>query len=124
MKKEEKNETKLISNSEEFYKLLESEEYFFVLFSNENCGYCKLAENNIHKVIDSFPEIQLYSLKLSDGAEVFNKFEIKSAPVSKLFIDGKAVYTGFGVRQPDDIYYQLKSFLKSGNSYFEDLAEK
>jgi predicted nucleic-acid-binding Zn-ribbon protein len=44
MSKNTKKEKKLISNGEEFDKLLEEKEAFFVLFSNDSCGYCQIAE--------------------------------------------------------------------------------
>lgn len=118
-----KKESKLITSAEEFKTLLKSSEFLFVLFSNENCGYCKIAENNIKEVIGSFPDLDLYLLKLSDAPDIFREYNVNSAPVIKLFKDGEAVYTGFGVRKADDIYYQLKSYFGSGNSYFKELAE-
>ncbi|MFW6295170.1 MAG: thioredoxin family protein [Halanaerobium sp.] len=123
MKDSMKKESKLITSAEEFKTLLKSSEFLFVLFSNENCGYCKIAENNIKEVIDSFPDLDLYLLKLSDAPDIFREYNVNSAPVIKLFKDGEAVYTGFGVRKADDIYYQLKSYFGSGNSYFKELAE-
>jgi hypothetical protein len=119
-----KKESKLITNSKEFNYLLKNNEYLFVLFSNENCGYCKIAENNIKEVIDSFPDVDLYILKLSDAPDIFREYNVNSAPVIKLFKNEEAVYTGFGVRKADDIYYQLKSYFGSGNSYFQELSEK
>lgn len=124
MKNSAKKESRLITNGEEFKELITNNEFLFVLFSNENCGYCKIAENNIKEVIDSFPEVELHILKLSDAPEIFSEFNVNSAPVIKLFKNGEAVYTGFGVRKADDIYYQLKSYFGSGNSYFKELAEK
>ena len=58
MSKNTGNEKKLISNGEEFDRLLEEKDAFFVLFSNDSCGYCQMAENNINQVIDSFPRCQ------------------------------------------------------------------
>ena len=124
MSKNTGNEKKLISNGEEFDRLLEEKEAFFVLFSNDSCGYCQMAENNINQVIDSFPQLDLYQLKLNDAPEIFERYGINSVPVSKVFKEGEAVYTGFGVRSPNDIYYQLKSYFDGGNSYFQDLADK
>jgi hypothetical protein len=124
MKDSMKKESKLITNSKEFNYLLKNNEYLFVLFSNENCGYCKIAENNIKEVIDSFPDVDLYILKLSDAPDIFREYNVNSAPVIKLFKNEEAVYTGFGVRKADDIYYQLKSYFGSGNSYFQELSEK
>lgn len=123
MSKNTKKEKKLISNAEEFDKLLEEKDAFFVLFSNDGCGYCQIAENNINQVIDSFPQLELYQLKLADAPEIFERYDINSVPVSKVFKDGAAVYTGFGVRSPNDIYYQLKSYFGSGNSYFQELED-
>jgi len=124
MSKNTENEKKLISNGEEFDRLLEKKEAFFVLFSNDSCGYCQMAENNINQVIDSFPQLDLYQLKLNDAPEIFERYGINSVPVSKVFKEGEAVYTGFGVRSPNDIYYQLKSYFDGGNSYFQELAEE
>ncbi|MGM0500291.1 MAG: thioredoxin family protein [Bacillota bacterium] len=124
MSKNTGSEKKLISNGEEFDRLLEKKEAFFVLFSNDSCGYCQIAENNINQVIDSFPELELYQLKLSDAPEIFERYGINSVPVSKVFKNGEAVYTGFGVRSPNDIYYQLKSYFDGGNSYFQELDEE
>ncbi|SHM16341.1 thioredoxin family protein [Halanaerobium congolense] len=124
MNKNTKKEKKLISSGDEFDKLLEEKDAFFVLFSKNGCGYCQLAEKNINQVIDSFPELKLYQLKLTDAPEIFKRYDINSVPVSKVFKEGKAVYTGFGVRSPNDIYYQLKSYFGSGNSYFQELDEE
>jgi len=124
MSKNTENEKKLISNGEEFDRLLEKKEAFFVLFSNDSCGYCQMAENNINQVIDSFPQLDLYQLKLNDAPKIFERYGINSVPVSKVFKEGEAVYTGFGVRSPNDIYYQLKSYFDGGNSYFQELAEE
>jgi thiol-disulfide isomerase/thioredoxin len=124
MSKNTGSEKKLISNGEEFDRLLEKKEAFFVLFSNDGCGYCQIAENNINQVIESFSELELYQLKLSDAPEIFERYGINSVPVSKVFKNGEAVYTGFGVRSPNDIYYQLKSYFDGGNSYFQELDEK
>ena len=123
MNRNTRNEKKLISNGEEFDRLLSEKDAFFVLFSNDGCGYCKIAEKNINEVIDSFPQLELYELKLKDAPEIFERYEINSAPVSKVFKDGEAVYTGFGVRSANDIYYQLKSYFDSGSSYFQELAD-
>lgn len=124
MSRNTKNEKKLISSGDEFDRLLEEKDAFFVLFSNDGCGYCQLAEKNINQVIDSFPELELYQLKLTAAPEIFERYDINSVPVSKVFKDGEAVYTGFGVRSPDDIYYQLKSYFGSGNSYFQELDQE
>ena len=123
MSRNTKNEKKLISNGEEFDKLLKNKDALFVLFSNDGCGYCQIAENNINQVLDSFPDLDLYKLKLTDAPEIFERYGINSVPVSKVFKNGEAVYTGFGVRSPNDIYYQLKSYFGSGNSYFQELAD-
>lgn len=123
MSENSKKEKKLISSVEEFDHLLEEKEAFFVLFSNEACGACKIAEKNINQVLNSFPNLDFYEIKLNQTPEIFERYDIKSAPVSKVFKEGKAVYTGFGVRAPNDIYYQLKSYFGSGNSYFKELAD-
>jgi thiol-disulfide isomerase/thioredoxin len=123
MSENSKNEKKLISNVEEFDQLLEEKEAFFVLFSNEACGACKLAEKNINQVIDSFANLDFYEVKLNQTPEIFERYGIKSAPVSKVFKEGEAVYTGFGVRSPNDIYYQLKSYFDSANSYFQEMED-
>jgi len=123
MSRNTEKEKKLISNGEEFDRLLKEKDSFFVLFSNDGCGYCQIAEKNINEVIDSFPQLELYQLKLADAPEIFERYGINSVPVSKVFKDGEAVYTGFGVRSPNDIYYQLKSYFGSGNSYFQELED-
>lgn len=124
MSRNTRNEKKLISNGEEFDRLLEEKDAIFVLFSNDSCGYCQIAEKNINQVIGDFPQLELYQLKLTDAPEIFERYGINSVPVSKVFKDGEAVYTGFGVRSPNDIYYQLKSYFGSGNSYFQELASQ
>ena len=124
MSKNTKKEKKLISSTKEFKLLLEKKDSFFVLFSNENCGYCQIAEKNIKEVIDSFPQLEFYQIKLSSAPEIFARYNINSVPVTKIFKNGEAVYTGFGVRSPDDIYYQLNSYFDNKNSYFEKLADK
>jgi len=123
MSKNTKKEKKLISNGDEFDLLLKEKDAIFVLFSNDGCGYCQIAEKNINEVIDSFPQLDFYQLKLTDAPEIFERYSINSVPVSKVFKDGEAVYTGFGVRSPNDIYYQLKSYFGSGNTYFQELAD-
>jgi thiol-disulfide isomerase/thioredoxin len=123
MSRNTEKEKKLISNGAEFDRLLKEKNAIFVLFSNDGCGYCQIAEKNINEVIDSFPELELYQLKLTDAPEIFERYGINSVPVSKVFKDGEAVYTGFGVRSPNDIYYQLKSYFGSGNSYFQEMAD-
>jgi hypothetical protein len=62
-------------------------------------------------------------VKLNQTPEIFERYGIKSAPVSKVFKEGEAVYTGFGVRSPNDIYYQLKSYFDSANSYFQEMED-
>ena len=123
MNRNTKKEKRLISNGEEFDRLLKEKDSLFVLFSNDGCGYCQIAEKNINEVIDSFPQLELYQLKLTDAPEIFERYGINSVPVSKVFKEGEAVYTGFGVRSPNDIYYQLKSYFGSGNSYFQELED-
>lgn len=121
MKKNIRKGNKLISSGKEFKKILKEKEAFFVLFSSESCGYCKLAEKNIKEVIDSFPQLDLYQIKLSTAPEIFEEYGVNSVPVAKIFKNGEAVYTAFGVRSPDDIYYQLKDYFDSGSSYFKEL---
>mgnify|MGYP006443623917 CR=1 FL=1 len=123
MSRNTEKEKKLISNGAEFDRLLKEKDVIFVLFSNDGCGYCKLAEKNINKVIDSFPQLELYQLKLTDAPEIFERYGINSVPVSKVFKEGEAVYTGFGVRSSNDIYYQLKAYFGSSNTYFQELAD-
>ncbi|ADQ14680.1 thioredoxin family protein [Halanaerobium hydrogeniformans] len=123
MKENLKKEVKSISNGKDFKKLLKKEEKLLVLFSNDSCGYCQMAENNIKKILDSFQGLTLYKLKLSDAPEIFEEYNIKSVPVTKVFIKQKAAYTAFGIRPPSDIYYQLKSFFKSSDSYFKELSK-
>ncbi|MCC3143910.1 thioredoxin family protein [Halanaerobium sp. Z-7514] len=123
MKENLKKEVKLISNGKEFKKLLKTEEKLLVLFSNDSCGYCQMAENNIKKILDSFEDLILYKLKLSDAPEIFAEYNINSAPVTKVFIDQKSAYTAFGIRPPSDLYYQLKPFFKSSDSYFKEIAK-
>lgn len=120
MKENIKNEKKLISKTEEFDNLIKEKNTFLVLFSSDSCGYCQLAEKNINKVIESFEKIDFYQLKLADTPEVFRRYDINSVPVLKIFRAGEAVYTGFGVRTPNDIYYQLKNYFQTKNSYSED----
>ncbi|TDO78345.1 thioredoxin [Halanaerobium saccharolyticum] len=123
MKRNTKNEKKLISNGKEFERLLKEKDSLFILFSNDGCGYCQLAEKNINQVLDSFPQLELYQLKLTAAPEIFERYGINSVPVFKVFKKGESVYTGFGVRSPNDIYYQLKSYFGSGNSYFKEIAD-
>lgn len=123
MKKNGKKEKILISSTQEFNQLLQEKDSFFVLFSSESCGYCKLAEKNIKEVIDSFPQLQLYQVKLSDVPEIFEKYGVNSVPAAKIFKDGQSVYTAFGVRSPDDLYYQLQDYFESGSSYYQQLAD-
>ncbi|RAK11203.1 thioredoxin 1 [Halanaerobium saccharolyticum] len=123
MKRNTKKEKKLISSGKGFDQLLKEKDALFVLFSNDGCGYCQLAEKNINQVIKSFPQLEFYQLKLAAAPEIFERYGINSVPVFKVFKDGNSVYTGFGVRSPDDIYYQLKSYFDSGNSYFKEIAD-
>lgn len=123
MNKNIKSEKILISSKKEFEKLLAEKDIFFVLFSSNSCGYCQLAEKNIKKVIREFPKLKFYQVKLDQLPEIFEKYDINSVPVSKIFKNGESVYTGFGVRSEDDIYYQLKNYFESGNSYFAELED-
>jgi thiol-disulfide isomerase/thioredoxin len=123
MSRNTKNEKKLISNGKEFDWLLKEKDAFFVLFTNDDCGYCQLAEKNINQVIDSLPQLEFYQLKLTAAPEIFERYGINSVPVSKVFKNGESVYTGFGVRSPNDIYYQLKTYFGSGNSYFKEISD-
>ncbi len=105
-------DTTIIKNKNKFEKLLYDNEYFLVLFSSSDCGYCQMAENNIKQVLPSIPQLELYKIKMNTEVEdIFKKYDINSVPILKLFKNSEPVYTGFGVRMPNDLYYQLKSFL-------------
>lgn len=105
-------DTTIIKNEKEFDKFLYNNKYFLVLFSSSDCGYCQMAEKNINQVLPSIPQLELYKIKMNTEVEnIFKKYDVNSVPILKLFKDSEPVYTGFGVRMPDDLYYQLKSFL-------------
>ncbi|MGM0601684.1 MAG: thioredoxin family protein [Bacillota bacterium] len=102
----------IIKNEKQFKELLENNEYLLVLFSSNDCGYCQMAENNIKQILPSIPQLELYKIKLNtEVGNIFKKYDVNSVPIIKLFKNSAPVYTGFGVRMPNDLYYQLKSFL-------------
>jgi len=41
---------------------------------------------------------------------LFKQYGVTSVPVIKIFKNAEVVYTGFGVRLPNDLYYQLKYY--------------
>lgn len=123
MKENTKKEEKLIFSGAEFNKLLVEKDSFLVLFSSQSCGYCQLAKKNIEQVISTFPQLDFYQLKLNDAPEIFENYEINSVPVIKVFKAGKSVYTGFGVRSVNDLYYQLNSYFTKKNFYQNESAE-
>jgi thioredoxin 1 len=114
---------KLISSQAEFESLLDSQATLLVLFSREDCGYCQIALQNITQVLANFPGFTLYVLKLNDFPQLFEKYSIQSVPVLKIFKQGEAVYTGFGIRKVSDLYYQFKDYLPGLNSYYSDLEK-
>ncbi len=92
------------------HKLIKDKDNFLLFFSTENCGYCQIAKNNIEKIIDNFPDLSLYEIKLNQNQSLFKQYGVTSVPVIKIFKNAEVVYTGFGVRLPNDLYYQLKYY--------------
>ncbi|ADO77180.1 thioredoxin family protein [Halanaerobium praevalens] len=117
MKKNIKKEGKLISSGDEFKQLLAAKDSFLILFTSQSCGYCQLAKKNIQQVISDFPQLDFYQLQLADAAEIFQSYDINSVPVIKVFKAGQSVYTGFGVRSVNDLYYQLSSYFNKVSFY-------
>lgn len=93
-----------------FTKIIRKHELVLVIFS-QDCGYCQLAKRNLEEIIDQLPELPVYEGMISELSEVTEEYKITSVPVFKLFENGEVVYTGFGVRESKDLYYQLSSFL-------------
>ncbi|TDX43614.1 thioredoxin family protein [Orenia marismortui] len=91
-------------------EVIRSNKKLLIIFSSKDCGYCQLAKNNLLEIIDNFPELAIYECMISKAPKTIARYNISSVPILKLFSDGELVYTGFGVRNSNDLYYQLKSF--------------
>ncbi|GAB6138703.1 thioredoxin family protein [Halanaerobaculum tunisiense] len=94
-----------------FTKVITKHELVLIIFSSQDCGYCQLAKRNLEEIIDQLPELPVYEGVISELSEVTEEYKITSVPVFKLFEKGEVVYTGFGIRESKDLYYQLNSFL-------------
>lgn len=98
-------------NDDNFDRIVGSYKNLLILFTSQNCGYCQIAKKNLNQVIDSFPEILVYECSISNSPKIVERYQVSSVPILKLFIEGKVVYTAFGIRDSSDLYYQIKSFL-------------
>ncbi|GAB6099332.1 hypothetical protein JCM16358_12110 [Halanaerocella petrolearia] len=67
----------------------------------------QVSDNNFIEVITGHENV----LIIFSSQESKDKYKVTSVPVFKLFKEGEVVYTGFGVRESNDLYYQLSSFL-------------
>ncbi|AGB40365.1 Thioredoxin [Halobacteroides halobius DSM 5150] len=98
-------------SDDNFPEIIREHEVVLMIFSSQDCGYCQLAKRNLREIIDQLSKLQVYECLISEVPEIREKYKITSVPVFKLFKEGKVVYTGFGVRESNDLYYQLSSFL-------------
>ncbi|MGM0369459.1 MAG: thioredoxin family protein [Bacillota bacterium] len=92
-------------------QMIKENNNLLIIFSNPSCGYCQLAKKNLKEIIPSFPNLTVRECIVNDNPTLRDKYKITSVPIFKLIQEGEVVYTGFGVRSADDLYYQLQSFL-------------
>ena len=97
--------------SENIDQIIKKNDSLLIVFSNPSCGYCKLAKKNLTEIIDSFPNLVVGECIVNKNHKLKDKYQINSVPMFKLIKAGEVVYTGFGVRSANDLYYQLKSFM-------------
>ncbi len=90
-----------------------------VVFSSINCGYCQLAKKNLDDILKQVPQINVYEYMVDKNNTYMEKFSITSIPVMIIFDNGRIVHRFFGVREKNDLYYQLKSFFPKENFYNE-----
>ncbi|ACL70257.1 thioredoxin family protein [Halothermothrix orenii] len=103
-----------------FQKEIKNNKYSIVVFTTEGCGSCLLAKKYVKEVAQQFEELKLFECRVDKAPQSIKKYSVQGAPTVKLFVKGESVYTGFGVRTPTDLYYQLESFIPKPN-YYEEL---
>ena len=91
--------------------IIKNNRYVLIVFTSLTCGQCQLAKNNLLEVVDNFYDLSVYECMVTKNPKIREEYKISTVPTFKLFKDGEAVYTSFGIREQSDLYYQLNSFL-------------
>lgn len=98
-------------NDSTYQDILNQNKILLIIFSSFNYGYCKIAKNNLRRVIDDFPDLDVYEYNIDNNSLLFEKYNINGVPTMILFKNKKMVHRFFGIREASDLYYQLKSYL-------------
>ncbi|MFP4016362.1 MAG: thioredoxin family protein [Halanaerobiales bacterium] len=94
-----------------FQELINKNNFVLVIFSSINCGYCKIAKKNLLSILEQISGLAVYEYIIDSNSVIMEKYNVTSVPLMILFDKGEAVHRFFGVRQKEDLYYQLKAYL-------------
>jgi thioredoxin 1 len=98
------------ANDHNFAEIITLQKKVLIYFSSSSCGRCIIAKQNLLEVLPHFKDLIVFECKVEDAPKIVDKYKITSIPQTKLFIDGEPSYTAFGIRNSQDLYYDLQMF--------------
>lgn len=97
-------------SDENFSSVLQEHRKVLVFFTGSICGQCFLAEKNLKETEKNFPDVFFCEAPVEHNASAIKAYAVQSVPQIRFFIDGEVVWSAFGIRTADDLYYNLSAF--------------
>ncbi|KJS85309.1 MAG: hypothetical protein JM58_09025 [Peptococcaceae bacterium BICA1-8] len=91
-----------------FNEVISLYEKVLIVFSSPSCGRCIIAKENLKDILPNFKNMVVFECKVEAAPNTVEEYKITSVPQIKLFIKGEPTYTAFGIRDSQDLYYDLK----------------
>jgi thiol-disulfide isomerase/thioredoxin len=86
--------------------------FILIYFTNPFCGRCKIAEQFLEEVLPQLPEFPVLKCNVHFSPHVVQRLQVTTTPSFKFLVNGEVVYTSFGIRTKDDLYYNIIAYLK------------
>jgi len=58
-------------------------------FFTESCCQCKAISPNLHKVLESYPSIELVEIDAEENDDLVDKYNLRSLPTLIFLVDGE-----------------------------------
>lgn len=96
---------------EQFKEKLDSKKgTFFLKFSAEWCGPCKVFTPEVEKVSEEFSEIEFYSVDVEKNQQLAQMMNIRALPTSIIFKDGVVAKQIVGLLPAKELKATLETY--------------
>lgn len=97
----------------EILEIIDSKPPFILIyFTNPFCGSCKIAEQYLEEVLPQLPDFPALKCNVHYSSQIVERLQVTSTPSFKFLVNGEVVYTSFGIRTKEDLYYNIITYLK------------